>query len=139
MLSLSCLITSSVSEPDFRLPFIPYLFVNETTQPTLSNPRVSKFPNPESPDVPGSGRTWALGTAAYIACYLIWILVVFILYELVYSFARKWRLSACRYFLLQFWADLSFVSHSELTATYLTLPLHLFFSAYPTHTCTKSP
>lgn len=55
--------------------------------------RVSKFPNPEAPGVPGSGRNWALGAAAYIACWLVWILVVFVVYELIYSFARRWRVS----------------------------------------------
>ncbi|RDB21863.1 hypothetical protein Hypma_010843 [Hypsizygus marmoreus] len=53
--------------------------------------QVSKFPNPQAPGVPGSGKNWALGAAAYVACWLVWILVVFIVYELVYSFARRWR------------------------------------------------
>ncbi|GLB42654.1 hypothetical protein LshimejAT787_1201030 [Lyophyllum shimeji] len=53
--------------------------------------QVSKFPNPEAPGVPGSGRNWALGAAAYIACWLVWIFVVTVVYELVYSFARRWR------------------------------------------------
>ncbi|EMD31184.1 hypothetical protein CERSUDRAFT_120045 [Gelatoporia subvermispora B] len=52
---------------------------------------VAKFPNPAAPGVPGSGRGWALGAAAYIACWLTWILAVFIVYEVVYSFVRRWR------------------------------------------------
>ncbi|GAW06387.1 proteophosphoglycan ppg4 [Lentinula edodes] len=52
---------------------------------------VSKYPNPKAPGVPGSGKNWALGAAAYIACWLVWILVVCIVYELVYSFIRRWR------------------------------------------------
>ncbi|KAJ2936740.1 hypothetical protein H1R20_g345, partial [Candolleomyces eurysporus] len=28
---------------------------------------------------------------AYIGCWLVWILVIFVLHELVYSFARRWR------------------------------------------------
>ncbi|KAJ7472121.1 hypothetical protein FB451DRAFT_314325 [Mycena latifolia] len=53
--------------------------------------QISKFPNPEAPGVPGSGRNWALAAAAYVACWLVWIFPVFIVYELVYSFARRWR------------------------------------------------
>ncbi|KAF9267074.1 hypothetical protein L218DRAFT_995968 [Marasmius fiardii PR-910] len=53
--------------------------------------QVSKFPAPEAPNVPGSGRNWALGVAAYVACWLIWIIIVFVVYELIYSFIRKWR------------------------------------------------
>ncbi|KAF8057536.1 hypothetical protein FPV67DRAFT_1677321 [Lyophyllum atratum] len=53
--------------------------------------QVSKFPSPQAPGVPGSGRNWALGAAAYIACWLVWIFIVFIVHDLVYSFARRWR------------------------------------------------
>ncbi|KAI0795920.1 hypothetical protein C8Q75DRAFT_802985 [Abortiporus biennis] len=53
---------------------------------------VAKFPNPAAPGVPGSGRNWALGAAAYIACWFTQIFVVFIVYELVYSFIRRWRI-----------------------------------------------
>jgi hypothetical protein len=55
--------------------------------------RAAKYPNPDAPDVPGSGKNWALGAAAYIACWIAWIFVVFILYELIYSFWRRWRIS----------------------------------------------
>jgi hypothetical protein len=58
--------------------------------------RVSKFPNPQAPGIPGSGRTWALGAAAYIACWLVWMIIVFAVYELVFSFARRWRVSKSR-------------------------------------------
>ncbi|KAJ2912283.1 hypothetical protein MD484_g8135, partial [Candolleomyces efflorescens] len=51
--------------------------------------QVSKYPLPNS--APSSSKNWALGAAAYIACWLVWILVIFVVYELVYSFARKWR------------------------------------------------
>ncbi|KAH7886484.1 hypothetical protein F5I97DRAFT_1807277 [Phlebopus sp. FC_14] len=53
--------------------------------------QVAKFPNPTAPGVPGSGKNWALAAAAYIACWLVWIAVVFVLYELVFSFYRRWR------------------------------------------------
>ncbi|TCD63793.1 hypothetical protein EIP91_004944 [Steccherinum ochraceum] len=52
---------------------------------------VAKFPNPAAPGVPGSGRNWALGAAAYIACWFIQVFVIFVVYELVYSFIRRWR------------------------------------------------
>ncbi|KAI5823653.1 hypothetical protein K523DRAFT_357477 [Schizophyllum commune Tattone D] len=54
--------------------------------------QVAKYPNPEAPGVPGSGKNWALAMAAYIACWVFWIFGVFILYEVVYSFARRWRI-----------------------------------------------
>ncbi|KAJ7083939.1 hypothetical protein B0H15DRAFT_802548 [Mycena belliarum] len=53
--------------------------------------QISKFPNPEAAGVAGSGRNWALAAAAYVACWLVWIFPVFVVYELVYSFARRWR------------------------------------------------
>ncbi|THG95076.1 hypothetical protein EW026_g6508 [Hermanssonia centrifuga] len=52
---------------------------------------VAKYPNPYAPGVPGSGRNWALGAAAYIACWVTQIFVVFVVYELIYSFVRRWR------------------------------------------------
>jgi len=55
--------------------------------------RVARFPNPAAPGVPGSGRNWALGAAAYIACWAAWIVAVFFVYEIVYSFYRRWRVS----------------------------------------------
>lgn len=53
--------------------------------------QIARFPNPSAPGVPGSGKNWALGAAAYIACWLAWITTVFVLYELIYSFWRRWR------------------------------------------------
>ncbi|KZT66490.1 hypothetical protein DAEQUDRAFT_730193 [Daedalea quercina L-15889] len=52
---------------------------------------LAKYPNPSAPGVPGSGRDWALAAAAYIACWFAWIVVIFIVYELIYSFYRRWR------------------------------------------------
>jgi len=68
------------------LPPFPRWFVH-----TVSVRRVAKFPNPEAPGVPGSGRNWVLGAVAYIACWTIWIFGVFLGYELMYSFYRRWR------------------------------------------------
>ncbi|TFY57904.1 hypothetical protein EVJ58_g6742 [Rhodofomes roseus] len=47
---------------------------------------IAKYPNLSEPGVPGSGRDWALAAAAY------WIFIIFIIYELLYSFYRRWRL-----------------------------------------------
>lgn len=55
----------------------------------LMSARVSKYPSP------GSGRNWELAAAAYVACWLAWIVCVFLLYELAYSFIRRWRVSEC--------------------------------------------
>ncbi|KAH9953468.1 hypothetical protein BC827DRAFT_134941 [Russula dissimulans] len=52
---------------------------------------VAKFPNPDAPGVPGSGRNWVLGAVAYIACWVIWIFAVVLGYEFMYSFYRRWR------------------------------------------------
>jgi hypothetical protein len=41
------------------------------------------------------GRTWTLGAAAYIFCWAAQFLGVFLLYEIVYSFTRRWRVSTC--------------------------------------------
>ncbi|EIN06802.1 hypothetical protein PUNSTDRAFT_105955 [Punctularia strigosozonata HHB-11173 SS5] len=54
---------------------------------------LARFPNAVAPGVPGSGRTWALGAAAYVACWAIWIVAVVVLYEFVYCFVRRWRVS----------------------------------------------
>ena len=53
--------------------------------------RVARFPNPDAPGVPGSGRNWVLGAVAYIVSWAIWFFVVFLGYELFYSFYRRWR------------------------------------------------
>ncbi|THH14293.1 hypothetical protein EW146_g6022 [Bondarzewia mesenterica] len=53
--------------------------------------QIAKFPNPIAPGVPGSGRNWAFAAAVYIACWAFWIFGVFIGYELIYSFYRRWR------------------------------------------------
>lgn len=55
--------------------------------------RAAKYPNPSAPGVAGSGRNWALGAAAYIACWVTQVFVVFVMYEIVYSFVRRWRVS----------------------------------------------
>ncbi|KAG8215599.1 hypothetical protein J3R82DRAFT_3451 [Butyriboletus roseoflavus] len=53
--------------------------------------QVAEYPNPTAPGVSGSGKNWALGATAYIACWLVGVFIVFVLYELVYSFYRRWR------------------------------------------------
>ncbi|KAK0184347.1 hypothetical protein F5146DRAFT_1075315 [Armillaria mellea] len=39
-----------------------------------------------APGVPGSGKNWAFGAAAYIACWFLQLAGVFLIYELLYSF-----------------------------------------------------
>jgi hypothetical protein len=57
----------------------------------LSVRRVAKFPNPDSPGVPGSSHNWVLGAVAYIACWILWIFGIFLGYEVLYSYYRRWR------------------------------------------------
>ncbi|KAF5331837.1 hypothetical protein D9611_008947 [Ephemerocybe angulata] len=51
--------------------------------------QASKHPLPNAG--PSSAKNWALGAAAYVASWLAWILIIFVVYEIVYSFARRWR------------------------------------------------
>ncbi|KAJ3485608.1 hypothetical protein NLJ89_g11885 [Agrocybe chaxingu] len=86
--------------------------------------QVARFPNPQS-----SGKNWALGAAAYIACWLAWIFAVCIMYELVYSFARRWRLR--RPLILPIYLSSSAFNLAALTS-YNTFSFlqHLRFSAF---------
>ncbi|KAF8319490.1 uncharacterized protein EI90DRAFT_3132601 [Cantharellus anzutake] len=53
--------------------------------------QAAKHPTPAALGVPASGRGWALAFAAYIACYFVYLFIIFIGYELLYSFYRQWR------------------------------------------------
>ncbi|EJT98240.1 hypothetical protein DACRYDRAFT_102075 [Dacryopinax primogenitus] len=53
----------------------------------------ARFPPLESPTVPSSGRNWALATAAYAGCVFLQLICVFLLYEILYCFYRRWRAS----------------------------------------------
>ncbi|KIY67542.1 hypothetical protein CYLTODRAFT_422421 [Cylindrobasidium torrendii FP15055 ss-10] len=53
---------------------------------------VALYPTPQAPGVSGSGRSWSLAAAAYLFCWFTQIFGVFMIYELVYSFARRWRI-----------------------------------------------
>ncbi|KIK95395.1 hypothetical protein PAXRUDRAFT_778287 [Paxillus rubicundulus Ve08.2h10] len=79
----------------YLLPFITFYHIPLQTffdfNAVFMLLQVAKFPNPTAPGVSGSGKNWALAAAAYIACWLVWTTVVFVLYELVYSFYRRWR------------------------------------------------
>ncbi|KAJ7453648.1 hypothetical protein B0H11DRAFT_1820322 [Mycena galericulata] len=91
--------------------------------------QISKFPNPDAPGVPGSGKNWALAAAAYAACWLVWIFPVFVVYELVYSFARRWRVK--RPIILPLYLSSSafnFVSMSSYTN--FCFMYHLRYSAF---------
>ena len=67
------------------------------TRASLTSFRAAKFPNSPAPGVAGSGRNWALGAAAYIACWAVQVFVVFVMYEIIYSFVRRWRVSEYRF------------------------------------------
>ena len=72
---------------------------------------VPKLPGAERPpppamDVPCSrpkfnamnvdlGKHRELAAAVYVGCWLAWIICMFLLYELAYSFIRRWRVSEC--------------------------------------------
>ncbi|KIJ53404.1 hypothetical protein M422DRAFT_43065 [Sphaerobolus stellatus SS14] len=43
------------------------------------------------PGVTNTPRNWTLATVAYIGCWVLQIIGVFIIYELIYSFWRRWR------------------------------------------------
>lgn len=88
--------------------------------------RVAKFPNPAAPGVPGSGRNWALGAAAYIACWFIQVFMLFAVYELVYSFIRRWRISEYRFCVLTCNAIADHVPSERP----LVLPLYLSSPAF---------
>jgi len=72
--------------------------------------QVTKYPHPDS-----STRSWALATTAYIACWLVWILIVLLTYEVIYSFARRWRLRTSL-------RSLSLLSHSFSQAVLSSSP-----------------
>ncbi|KIL63678.1 hypothetical protein M378DRAFT_11953 [Amanita muscaria Koide BX008] len=90
--------------------------------------QVSKFPNPLAPGISGSGRNWALGAAAYAACWLVWILIVTVIYEVIFSFFRRWRLkrpammplylssSAFNYVCMTSYTNFCFMQHLRLSA-----------------------
>ena len=82
--------------------------------------RVSLFPNS-----PSSGKNWELAAAAYIACWLVWIFIICLVYELVYSFVRRWRLRA----LIPFFFHPASVFSSFLGRP-LMLPIYLSSSAF---------
>ncbi|KAI0266903.1 hypothetical protein BGY98DRAFT_462221 [Russula aff. rugulosa BPL654] len=69
----------------------PFLVLAHVPLQTFSISIVAKFPNPNSPGVPGSGHNWVLGAVAYIACWILWIFGVFLGYEVLYSYYRRWR------------------------------------------------
>ncbi|KAF8172272.1 hypothetical protein BJ912DRAFT_932469 [Pholiota molesta] len=86
--------------------------------------QVAKFPNPQS-----SGRGWALGAAAYVASWLAWLFLVCIMYELVYSFSRRWRLR--RPLMLPIYLSSPAFNYAAMTSyTNFSFLQHLRFSAF---------
>ncbi|KAL5501121.1 hypothetical protein ACEPAH_9508 [Sanghuangporus vaninii] len=64
-----------------------YCLVQLALHPTPATPPSAASDNSNS----SSSRNWALGASAYGVCWLIWIVGVVILYEVVYSWWRRWR------------------------------------------------
>ncbi|KII84855.1 hypothetical protein PLICRDRAFT_57382 [Plicaturopsis crispa FD-325 SS-3] len=91
--------------------------------------QVAKFPNSEAPGVPGSGRNWTLGAAAYIACWAAWLFVVFIVYELIYSFYRRWRVKR-PYILPLYFSSAAFNLVSMTSYSNFCFFQHLRFTAF---------
>jgi hypothetical protein len=58
-------------------------------EPILS--AVANLPNPDAPGVPCSGRNWILGGVGHVACWVLRIFAVFLGYEVLYSYYRRWR------------------------------------------------
>ncbi|PPQ76377.1 hypothetical protein CVT24_008811, partial [Panaeolus cyanescens] len=86
--------------------------------------QVAKFPNPNT-----TSKNWALGAAAYVACWLVWILVVCVLYELVYSFARRWRMR--RPLILPIYLSSPAFNFAAMTSyTNFSFLMYLRFSAF---------
>ncbi|KAG1783155.1 hypothetical protein EV702DRAFT_1223961 [Suillus placidus] len=78
--------------------------------------QTARFPNPSTPGVPGSGKNWALGAAVYIACWLAWITMVFVLYELVYSFWRRWCVTAFNLASMTSYTNFCFMQYVRFSA-----------------------
>ncbi|KAG2348540.1 hypothetical protein BDR05DRAFT_525511 [Suillus weaverae] len=91
--------------------------------------QITRFPNPSAPGVPGSGKNWALGAAAYIACWLTWTTMVFVLYELVYSFWRRWRVKRPLITLL-YLSSAAFNLASMMSYTNFCFMQYIRFSAF---------
>lgn len=53
--------------------------------------QVAKHPTPSPLGTDSSQRNWTLATVAYIACWVIWLFGVVLLYESIYCFWRRWR------------------------------------------------
>lgn len=66
-----------------------FLFVRLSLHPTPLSPPSSSSNNSN----PSSSRNWALAAAGYGICWLFWIVGIVLLYEIVYSWWRRWRCS----------------------------------------------
>ncbi|EIW73958.1 hypothetical protein CONPUDRAFT_86097 [Coniophora puteana RWD-64-598 SS2] len=90
---------------------------------------VAKYPNPSAPGVPGSGKNWALGAAAYIASWAVWIFIVTIMYEVIYSFYRRWRVK--RPLLVPLYLSTSAFNLASMTSySHFSLMQHIRWSAF---------
>jgi hypothetical protein len=57
--------------------------------------RLARKPTPLAVGVSGttSARNWTLGAVVYIALWVIWIIGVVLVYEVIYCWWRRWRVS----------------------------------------------
>jgi hypothetical protein len=69
-------------------PFLPVSHPRSRTRAHSDFPRLQS----DAPAVPGSGCNWVLGAVAYLVCWVLWIIGVFLGYEVFYSYYRRWRL-----------------------------------------------
>lgn len=45
------------------------------------------------PSASQTTHDWTLALVAYVACWFLWVFGVWLMYEVVYSFWRRWRAS----------------------------------------------
>ena len=99
--------------------------------------RVALHPTPASPPTaatvrngggpslnPMSSRNWALASAAYGICWLVWIVGVVIMYEIVYSWWRRWRCSTSFFIIIDFFFYSYSFKNIFSSKTFLTLNIN---------------
>ncbi|KAG8929842.1 hypothetical protein FRC02_005008 [Tulasnella sp. 418] len=72
---------------DFNIAFMLIQIAKHPTPSVISSLAVSSSPSDNS----ASSRNWTLATVAYIACWAIWVFGIWLCYEVVYCFWRRWR------------------------------------------------
>ncbi|KAF8497814.1 hypothetical protein F5888DRAFT_1906591 [Russula emetica] len=117
-----------------RIHFYPFPILILAHVPQLQSiyilTEVAKFPNSDAPRVPGSGCNWILGAVAYIPCRVLSIFGVFLRYEVLYSYYRRWCF--CRPLILPIYLSspaFNFVAMSSYDHSYFLQ--HIRSSAFP--------